>query len=45
MKLSDLFTMVEHRPDLQMDVADFMVRMVQGGDLDTTACCCCCCCF
>lgn len=45
MKLSDLFEMVTHNPDLQLNFAEFIMLMSDSEGIGTTSCCCCCCCI
>ena len=45
MKLTDLFELVQHRPDLQLDVVNVLMQSGVDLELGGTACCCCGCCF
>lgn len=46
MKLQDLFAIIDHAPDVQMNIATFAIKFLQASDtLDASASCCCCCCI
>jgi len=45
MKINDLFSILDHAPDVQMDVVTFALDMLSPDGLAVTSCCCCCCCL
>lgn len=45
MKLENLFVILDHAPDLQMDVVNLAMFLMSAEDLDIVNCCCCCCCL
>jgi len=45
MKLDDLFSVLDHVPDVQMDVVTFALDMLNADGMVASSCCCCCCCL
>lgn len=45
MKFEDLFTIIDHAPDVQMDALNLVTYFLTADGLDIVNCCCCCCCI
>lgn len=45
MKIEDLFIVLDHAPDLQLDIVEFGVNIVSAVNSEIGNCCCCCCCL
>lgn len=45
MKLEDVFAVVAHKTDYQLDVAEFAMNIALASDINLVSCCCCCCCI